>query len=328
MPDTVKAEAKLGTGTLPPEVEAAILATATFGDVFPVVGTRAFGEQVLKAKTITFQAGATLQLTNYSAPWLAIVCENMQFVDTDTVASIVLASGWRATEYPPAATPPRAPAGAAGGVTQRGQDGKPGAVGAAGHHGDDAPPVPTLYIVCGAVADKQSHPIPAAMTLAVQATGHNGGNAGNGGDGGGGGDGGNGGNGKMGNIFEGCKHSACSGGTGGVGGKGGPGGIGGAGANGGNVVVVGPEPSRVSLSYAAFHVIHGQHGHSGWSGASGPSGIGGPRGSHPGTCGGGSRGDTPATPPTPHVQTGPNTAPLVDGQITAVNEDNVARFFA
>ncbi|WP_418126168.1 hypothetical protein [Variovorax sp. 160MFSha2.1] len=326
MTQEIVAAREVGNGVLPVDVEAAIKKAVSQGDLFSVTGVRAFGDQVLKAGVVTFQPGAKLILTDYSHPWIALVTQQMQFVDTNTVATLLLSMDWHPQSYgaPPA---PAKPAKAnKGDVTQVGANGANGAPGSPGQQGDHAPATPKIYIVCGGVADKQSKPIPAAMTLAVLADGYSGGNGSGGGNGGAGGDGGDGGDGQMGQPWEGCKHSASDGGPGGVGGAGGSGGAGGNAASGAEIVLIGPEASWVSLSYAAFQTRPGHPGEGGYSGASGPSGAGGVRGSHPGTCSGGSSGATPATPATPHVKAVSGSDGRV-GMITKVKDDDIARFF-
>lgn len=313
-------------GTFPEEVQAAISASASQGDLFSVAGVRAFGGQVLKAGVLTFQPGSRLILNDYDHPWIAIVTNQLQFVDTSKDATIRLSIDWQPKVYDPPPPPAAAPKGPKANVTQDGVSGIAGTVGQDGTPGETAPKTPRLYIVCGGVADKQSQPIPAALKLTVIANGYSGGHGGNGGNGGNGGDGADGGDGEMGDWLQGCRHSASNGGAGSVGGHGGAGGRGGDAASGADVVLVGTKEAWVALSYAAFETHPGAVGQGGYAGVSGLSGNGGARGAHPGSCGGGQQGATPATSPTPHVQA-PNGSEGRDGLITKVVDNNIARFF-
>lgn len=316
----------LQTGTFPADVQAAISAAASQGDLFSVTGVRAFGGQVLKAGALTFQPNSRLILNDYTHLWIAIVTNQLQFVDTAKDATLKLSIDWQPAGHDAPAAPPAAPKGPKAPVTQDGVAGIAGAPGQPGIPGDAAPVTPRLYIVCGSVADKQSQPIPAALKLSVIANGYSGGNGSNGGAGGMGGDGADGGDGEMGSWPQGCKHSASNGGPGGVGGQGGAGGRGGDAASGADVVLVGTQDAWRALSYAAFETQPGMPGQGGYAGASGASGNGGARGAHPGTCGGGDPGSIPTTPATPHIQA-PSGNPGRPGIITKVVDNNIARFF-
>ncbi|MEC5164198.1 MULTISPECIES: hypothetical protein [unclassified Janthinobacterium] len=327
MPDYNIPVLDIKPGLFPQEVQEAINAAMSQGDLFSVNGIRAFGGQVLKAGVVTFQPNSKLILNDYEHPWVAIVMNQLQFVDTSKDATLKLTVDWQPKIYQPPPAPPTSAKGYKAGVTQDGPRGTDGSRGTDGQKGDDAPSAPKLYIVCGGVADKQSQPIPAALKLSVIANGYSGSNGANGGAGGAGGDGGDGGDGEMGGgLLDGCRHSASNGGGGGLGGQGGAGGRGGNAASGADVVLVGPQDAWVALSYAAFEINPGSVGQGGYAGASGPSGRGGARGAHPGSCGGGEQGQTPATPPTPHDQA-PHGAEGRIGIITKVIDNNVARFF-
>ncbi|MYN26704.1 hypothetical protein [Duganella levis] len=327
MPDDNIPVLDIKPGLFPAEVQAAISAAASQGELFSVNGIRAFGGQVLKAGVVTFQPNSKLILSDYDHPWVAIVMNQLQFVDTNKDATLKLTVDWQANVYQPPPPPPTPAKGGKAGVTYDGPRGTDGARGSDGQKGDDAPATPKLYIVCGGVADKQSQPIPAALKLSVSANGYSGSNGTNGGQGGVGGDGGDGGDGEMGGgLFDGCKHSASNGGPGGIGGQGGAGGRGGNAASGADVVLIGPNDAWVALSYAAFELNPGAVGQGGYAGTSGPSGRGGARGAHPGSCGGGEEGPTPATPATAHEQAAHGAEGRI-GIITKVIDNNIARFF-
>ncbi len=318
---------------LPPDVETAIKAAPKTEDVFSVNGDAPFAGQILKTGIITFQPNSRLVITNFNYPYVVILADKIQFVDSTSNNQIVAENGWLPTTY---VTPPQPPAQGkspkpgsdcshGGGDGPAGANGRPGF---AGHNGDNAPQIPKIYLITNGLVDELGRPLPEALHLSFIVNGLDGGNAADGGQGGDAGIGGDGADGSYNTAFLNphCNCGARSGGTGGIGGQGGAGGVGGSAGSGGDLVWIAPEDVINSLTYSPIQHRPGVPGNGGDSGNSGASGDGGARGAHPGTCEGGLPGAMPDTPQTPFTTSRSGNIGR-DGLINAQIDNNIERLF-
>jgi hypothetical protein len=293
---------------IPKEVADAIKAAPNVRDVIPITGSESFGQQVIKADEIVWDASAHLVFTNIRAPWVAVVAKRFKFRNPNAYSFIE-----RDMNVRYGAPGNRGGNGAKGaddyGETgRRGNDGHPGGPGGTGGRGETLQ-LPTLYIIAEKLLDDRNQEIPAGiLNLAVLVRGIDGGT---GGDGGRGGDGGHAGNGKEGatGAFD-CHEGPGPGGNGGTAGQGGHGGDGGAGGNGATIIFVSLQNGADTFTYSRVNNQGGLAGLGGRGGAPGTPGAGGGGAPRNGWCGPSGPGSTGGYPTPINLGDG---RPLADG---------------
>lgn len=310
---------------VPKEVAAAIKAAANIKNVIPVTKTESFGQQIIKADEIVFDANSRLVFTNMQAPWVAIAAKKIRFRDPGSYSFIE-----RDMEVVSGAAGNVGVVGAKGaddyGETgRRGNDGHPGGSGGPGGKGQTLQ-VPDLYVIAEVLIDEKNQEIPAGLlNLALLVRGIDGGI---GGVGGRGGNGGNAGNGKEGatSVID-CKEGPGPGGDGGAAGKGGMGGPGGNGGNGGNVIFVSLQRGADTFTYSRVNNQGGLAGLGGRGGAPGSPGAGGKGAGRNGWCGPSGPG-SPGPYPTPsNLGDGKPGADGAKGQMFVISVKDLGPYF-
>ncbi|MDH1522178.1 hypothetical protein [Achromobacter mucicolens] len=302
--------------------------TAPLKDVFSVTDDVTLSTQVLRCKSLVFNAKGRLiwafpDVSNLGG-FIALAADRLVFNapnQLNELAQLVL--------QPPVTSPElrgtNGQPGAQGWMSGQ-ADGTDGHKGNPGNRGADGGTFdyPTVLIFYNEIAINVANPsiVPAARLIGQ---GLAGGEGGTGGKGGQGGHGATGTGGERDCLLGVC---VCSGGpgagrNGGDGGPGGRGGDGGRGGNGSTFVFVGAASQTTKIEKLEFSVLGGKAGHYGQPGAPGVGGLGGGGGSKPFECiRGGDPGDDghPANPPS--LGRGDVKADGIDGSIMLAIRDN------
>jgi hypothetical protein len=231
-------------------------------DQFHVTSTMLFDGTTISARTLKFDSGAVLTISDTA------VTTGPIFIVTDTIElngpARITWSRRDTKEAPPDRN--RAPDGSPG----RG-DGSPGGAGAAGQQGNVGYPgrsAPSIILFARSITGT------AGTVLSVDLSGEQGGPGGRGQQGGRGGDGAKGSPASQ-SLFD-CKAGPGRGGDGGNGGDGGAGGPGGSGGNGGDILVAGLDENDAKR--IEFRAAGGDPGSAGAGGKGGDPGLGGSEG--------------------------------------------------
>ncbi|WP_315755832.1 MULTISPECIES: hypothetical protein [unclassified Bradyrhizobium] len=293
LPSVALAQQQIPTGSLPPDIAAAIKAAPLTQTLIPISGEEKFAQQIIKADEISFAAGAKLTLTGLNYPYIVVAAQRIKFANPDTYSIIqrdpqaVAAVGSDGPAGPNGADNP-------GETNRTGNPGYPGGPGGPAVAGQTRQ-LPDVYLVAGELSDPKG-PIPAGLlNLVLLFRGIDGGDGGTGGKGGNGGRAGNGKEGAT-SLFD-CKEGGGPGGTGGAAGPGGRGGDAGAGGQGADLVFVTTRPAYEVLSYSRINNVGGRAGLPGRGGSPGNPGPGGKGAPANGWCkgtGGGSPGNFPS----------------------------------
>jgi hypothetical protein len=279
----VSANANTLTPEIPKEVADSIKSAPVIRSVIPITGSESFGQQIIKADEIVFDAGSRLVVTNLKAPWIAIAARRIKFRDPLSYSFIERDMSVRSGAVGRAGTIGQRGADDLGETNRRGNDGHPCGTGGNGTPGERLQ-LPTIFIIAEQLLDDRNQEIPAGLlNLGVLARGIDGGS---GGPGGAGGDGGNAGNGKEGadTPFE-CREGPGPGGNGGTAGMGGRGGDGGIGGNGATIIFVSLQRGADTFSYSRVNNQGGLGGLGGRGGSPGQPGRGGGGAGRNGWCG-------------------------------------------
>jgi hypothetical protein len=307
---------------VPREVASAIKAAPNIRNVLPVSGSESFGQQIIKADEIVFDARAHLVLTNIRAPWVAVVARRFKFRDPTVYSFIERDMNVRSGAAGRAGVSGTRGADDYGETNRRGNDGHPGGPGGTGGGGETLQ-LPTVYVIAEQLLDDRNQEIPAGiLNLAVLASGIDGGA---GGIGGRGGDGGNGKEGATG-AFD-CREGPGPGGNGGTAGPGGRGGDGAHGGNGGTIVFVSLRQGADTFTYARVNNQGGLGGNGGRGGSPGTPGREGNGAGRNGWCGPSGPG-SPGTYPSP-VNFGDGTLGHegIKGEMFVIALQNLDPFF-
>jgi hypothetical protein len=310
---------------IPAEIAAGIKSAPTIKSILPITGSERFGQQVIKADEIVFDASAHLVFTNLSAPWVGIAARKIKFRNPNAYSFIerdmTVSNATRGVDGQPGARGADRP----GETNRRGNDGDPGGPGGQGGIGGTMN-LPTLYIVAEQLIDERDTEIPAGLiNLAVLLRGVDGGQGGTGGRGG---DGGNAGNGKEGatGAFD-CREGPGPGGNGGPSGQGGRGGPGGTGSKGGDVIFVSLKNGAECFTYARVNNQGGLGGQGGRGGSPGTPGAGGQGAGRNGWCGPSGPGLPGGYPTPPNLGDGAGAAEGEKGTMFVVALPNLHAFF-
>lgn len=323
LPGAAMAQQQIPTGTLPPDIAAAIKAAPLTQTLIPISGEEKFSQQIIKADEISFAAGAKLTLTGSNYPYVVVAAQRIKFANPDTYSII------QRDPQAMAAAGSDGPAGANGadhpGETNRtGNPGYPGGAGGSALTGQTRQ-LPDVYLVAGEIVDPKGPIPPGVLNLVLLFRGIDGGDGGTGGRGG---NGGRAGNGKQGatSPFD-CKEGGGPGGTGGAAGPGGRGGDSGAGGNGADLVLVTTKPAYEVLSYSRMNIVGGKAGLPGRGGSPGNPGPGGQGASANGWCKG-TGGGSPGSFPSPaNLGFGNQAVDGAKGTVTAVILPSVGPLF-
>lgn len=254
-------------------------------DLFTVADVVKFDKQILRTNQLVFSSNSTLELSNTTFPWIAIIADSIKFAAPLKKATIRRNLNIIAKK---GGTGKKAANGNNGG--RSGRHGHRGGNGFNGEQGDSGETLnlPDIYIITNGITSQQSNQAPDYINLKLIFPGIDGGRGGNGGNGG---NGGKGGNGRKGSDGPGhCRSGGGNGGQGGNAGLGGQGGNGGTGGNGANIYLVGNNNTLDILSYATIINTGGEGGLYGRPGLAGTPGLGGGMGRGSTFCGGGRSG--------------------------------------
>ncbi|HDR2706070.1 hypothetical protein [Enterobacter mori] len=307
---------------IPPNVLNALKNATDVKKIFPVNPGERFDGQVLKADEIIFAPGATLTLTNTSAPFIVISAKRWKFADAEVTTKIMIAAA-QASDGEDGDNGQDGKNGE-GEINRRGNDGKPGLPGEPGKNGETSSQ-PHIYLVAGELTSPNGEPLPGSLRLAVVASGIDGGNGGTGGKGGNGGRGAPGKKGATSAVD--CSSGPGKGGTGGSAGQGGKGGLGGDGANGSDITVVGTRSVNELFSYARIFNDGGFGGRPGRSGLPGKIGLGGIQAGPNGWCKSGQPGDAGDYPEPLDLGDGEAGKDGTKGDVTLVTVKNLSPVF-
>jgi len=321
----VSAHANVLTPEIPREVADSIKTAPNIRNVIPITGSESFGQQIIKADEIVFDAGARLIFTNIKAPWIAIAARRIKFRDPLGYSFIERDMNVRSGATGLTGNTGQRGADDYGETNRRGNDGHPGGTGGHGGVGERLQ-LPTIYIVAEQLLDDRNQEIPAGLlNLAILARGIDGGV---GGPGGRGGDGGHAGNGKEGatSPFD-CKEGPGPGGDGGTAGMGGRGGDGGSGGAGSTIIFVSLQRGADTFSYSRVNNQGGLGGIGGRGGAPGTPGNGGGGAGRNGWCGPSGPGSPGGFPPSVNLGDGATGAMGTKGEMYVITLKDLSRFF-
>jgi hypothetical protein len=314
------------TPEIPKEVADAIKASPNIRNVIPITGSESFGQQIIKADEIVFDAGSRLIFTNLKAPWIAIVAKRIKFRDPLNYSFIERDMNVRNGATGRTGNTGQRGADDYGETNRRGNDGHPGGTGGNGTVGERLQ-LPTIYIIAERLIDDRNQEIPAGLlNLAVLARGIDGGIGGSGGRGG---DGGNAGNGKEGasGAFD-CKEGPGPGGNGGTAGMGGGGGDGASGGSGGTIIFVSLQRGADTFSYSRVNNQGGLGGVAGRGGAPGNPGNGGGGAGRNGWCGPSGPGSPGGFPSPVNLGDGATGANGIKGEMYVIALKDLSLFFS
>jgi hypothetical protein len=321
----VSAHANMLTPEIPKDVAESIKAAPNIRSVIPISGSESFGQQVIKADEIVFDAGSRLVFTNLKAPWIAIAARRIKFRDPIGYSFIERDMNVRSGANGRTGNTGQRGADDYGETNRRGNDGHPGGTGGNGSVGERLQ-LPTIYIIAERLLDDRNQEIPAGLlNLAILACGIDGGM---GGAGGRGGDGGNAGNGKEGasGAFD-CKEGPGPGGNGGTSGAGGRGGDGGSGGSGGTIIFVSLQRGADTFSYSRVNNQGGLGGVAGRGGAPGNPGNGGGGAGRNGWCGPSGPGSPGGFPSPINLGDGAAGATGAKGEMYVISLKDLSMFF-
>jgi hypothetical protein len=313
------------TPEIPKEVADAIKAAPNIRNVIPITGSESFGQQIIKADEIVFDARAHLVFTNLRAPWVAVVAKRLKFRDPLQYSFVERDMNVKSGAAGRIGTAGTRGADDYGETNRRGNNGHPGGPGGTGGRGETLQ-LPTLYIIAEQLLDEKNQQIPAGiLNLAVLVRGIDGGQ---GGQGGRGGDGGNAGNGKEGasGLFD-CREGPGPGGDGGTAGMGGKGGDAGTGGNGGTVIFVSLPQGADTFSYSRVNNQGGLAGLSGRGGSPGAPGRGGDGAPRNGWCGPSGPGSTGGYPSPVNLGDGSPATEGAKGEMYVIALKDLGPFF-
>ncbi|XUM23110.1 hypothetical protein ACRAVF_06765 [Bradyrhizobium oligotrophicum S58] len=179
LPSVALAQQQIPTGSLPPDIAAAIKAAPLTQTLIPISGEEKFAQQIIKADEISFAAGAKLTLTGLNYPYIVVAAQRIKFANPDTYSIIqrdpqaVAAVGSDGPAGPNGADNP-------GETNRTGNPGYPGGPGGPAVAGQTRQ-LPDVYLVAGELSDPKG-PIPAGLlNLVLLFRGIDGGDGGTGG---------------------------------------------------------------------------------------------------------------------------------------------------